>query len=70
MSSESIQDMLRHRPFRPFQVRMSNGDAFEVRHAEFAILLKSNLIIGVPDSDRFAVCALLHIADLQRLQPV
>lgn len=68
MSSEAIQEMLRRRPFEPFEVRLSSGDVHQVRHPEFAFVLRSNLLIGYPDSDRFAVCSLLHIASIQPLQ--
>ena len=56
--------MLRRRPFEPFEVRLSNGDVHQVRHPEFAFVLRSNMLIGYPDSDRFAVCSLLHIASV------
>jgi len=68
MTAETIRQLLTRHPFEPFEVRMSNGDSFEVLHPEFAFVLKSNLIIGYPDSDRFAICALLHIADIRPLQ--
>src|SRR5438105_4399542 len=68
MSAETIREMLHRQPFQPFQLRMSNGDKFDVRHPEFAMLLKSNLIVGFPGSDRFTICALLHIADVAPLQ--
>ena len=57
------------RPFEPFEVRLTNGDVHQVRHPEFAILLRSNLIIGYADSDRFAICSLLHIASVQTIHP-
>ena len=46
---------------------MSNGDRFEVRHPEMALLLKSNLVFGSPESDDFTFCSLLHIADVRSL---
>ena len=47
---------------------MSNGDHNEVRHPEFAFVLKTNLVIGDPESDRVWLCSLLHIADIETLQ--
>ena len=64
MSRDSILEWLQRQPFVPFQVRLSNGDAFVVRHPECAALTKNNLIIVNPDSDRTATCALIHIADI------
>ena len=68
MSAETIRELLHRRPFEPFEVRMSNGDSYVVAHPEFAFVLKSNLFIGFPESDRFAICSLLHIADIRPLQ--
>jgi hypothetical protein len=65
---ETISEFLRRQPFEPFEVRLSNGESYEVRHPEMALLLKSKIIIGLPDEDRFAVCSLLHITSVRGLQ--
>lgn len=67
MNTETMQGLLRRQPFQPFEVRMSNGDAFQIRHPEMAFLLKSSLILGSPESDDFIFCSLLHVADVQAL---
>jgi hypothetical protein len=46
---------------------MSNGDSFQVRHPEMALLLRSSLIFGSPESDDFIFCSLLHIADVKAI---
>jgi len=46
---------------------MSTGDRYEVRHPEMALLLRSNLVLGSPESDDFTFCSLLHIADVKSL---
>jgi hypothetical protein len=69
MNAEAIQELLHRRPFEPFEVHLSNGEIHQISNPEFAVVLKSNVFIGYPDSDRFALCSLLHIASLQRLQP-
>ena len=46
---------------------MSNGDAFQVRHPEMALVLKSNIVVGNADSDEFALCSLLHVADVKAI---
>jgi hypothetical protein len=63
-----LHDLLVKRPFEPFEVRMSNGDAFQVRLPDFAILTKSRLIVVEPETERTTFCALLHIADIKMLQ--
>jgi hypothetical protein len=59
--------LIRRQPFQPFEVRMSNGDSFQVRHPEMALLLKSSLIFGSPESDDFIFCSLLHVADVKAI---
>ena len=61
MNAEAIRDLLKRQPFRPFVIHLSNGETYEVRHPEFAILLKSTIVIGYPDSDRIGIASLLHI---------
>jgi len=69
MNAEAVREFLRKKPFEPFEVRLSNGDIHPVRHPEFVFLLKNTLVIGYPGSDRVAVCSLLHVASIERLQP-
>jgi hypothetical protein len=67
MKAETIRELLHRQPFEPLEVRLSNGDLHRISHPEFAILLKSTLIIGIPDSDRVILCSLLHIASIERV---
>ena len=67
MNTETMQGLLRRQPFQPFEVRMSNGDAYQIRHSEMALLLRSNLVLGSPESDDFIFCSLLHVADVKAL---
>ena len=67
MNADTIRGFIQKQPFEPFEVRLSNGDVHQVRHPEFGMLLQHTLVIGYPDSDRVAVCALLHIASIERL---
>lgn len=67
MNTETMQTLLNRRPFQAFEVRMSNGDAYQIRHPEMAFLLRSSLILGSPQSDDFVFCSLLHVADVVAL---
>jgi hypothetical protein len=64
MNTETMQGLLRSQPFQPFEIRMSNGDVFPVRHPEMALLLRSNVILGNHEADDFVFCSLLHVADV------
>jgi hypothetical protein len=62
---ETLQKLLRNRPFQPFTVHLSNGETFDVRHPEMAGLLKSNVIIATAESDEYHVGSLLHVANIK-----
>ncbi len=66
MNAETVREFLTRQPFQPLQVDLSNGEVHQIPHPEFAMLLKSTLVIGVPDSDRVICCALLDIASIER----
>ena len=66
MSAETVREFLTRQPFQPLQVHLSNGEVYQIPHPEFAMLLKSTLVIGIPESDRVICCALLHIASIER----
>jgi hypothetical protein len=67
MNAETVREFLTRQPFQPLQVYSSNGEVHQIPHPEFAMLLKSTLVIGIPDSDRVICCALLHIASIERM---
>ena len=63
---ETIESLLKRRPFEPFEIRMSNGDSVLVKHPESVVMMKTQVLVVYPEDDRFVFCALLHIADVQR----
>ena len=65
MTSDSLRELLRTSPFQPFRVRLSNGDEHEIKHRDFALVTKSNLVVTYPDSDRIAICSIVHIASVE-----
>ncbi len=68
MNAEVLRQMIRQRPFVPFEVRMSNGDIYQICYPDFAFVLRSNLVIGDPDADSLAVCALDQLATVNVAQ--
>jgi hypothetical protein len=73
MSASAIKEQLSRQPFEPFRLRLSSGDAYEVRHPETALLLRSGLCVAVPDPSQDALperavwCSLLHVAAIEPL---
>ncbi len=69
MNAETLRELLGRKPFDLFAIRMTNGDVFQVKHPEMALLLKTKIIVGDPDNDRSWICSLLHIATIETAQP-
>jgi hypothetical protein len=70
MTVQTFRELLTQRPFRPFRVIMSSGQAYEVRHPEMAWLTRSDLLVGIGDSEEgvpagFRICSLLHVATVE-----
>jgi len=69
MTVQTFRDLLAERPFKPFRLIMSSGEAYEVRHPEMAMLTKSDLLVGMAEEDglptRFKICSLLHVATIE-----
>lgn len=68
MSIDSLRTALGRQPFR---IILSSGDTFEVRHPEFAWLVKGGLYVGLPSDngdlpERAVFCSLLHIAAVEQ----
>ena len=68
MNADTIREFLRREPFEPFVIRMSNGEVHEIRHPECALVMKTKVIVGYPDDDRSATCALVHVNSIETLQ--
>ncbi|MCU0878641.1 MAG: hypothetical protein MUF06_12720 [Pirellulaceae bacterium] len=68
MNIETIREWLQRRPFEPFVLRVSNGEAHEVHHPENLALGKNRLIVVDPRTDRAVHLALIHVNALEELQ--
>ena len=68
MNMETIREWLNRRPFEPFVLRLSNGEAYEVRHPENVAVGKARLAIVYPESDRFVHVSLIHVNSIEALQ--
>jgi hypothetical protein len=72
MTFQTFKELLAQRPFRPFRLVMSNGQAYEVRHPEMAFLTKTDLLIGVDETDdgvpaEFRICSLVNVASVMEI---
>jgi len=73
MRLHELQDALGRRPFQPFRVRLSTGQAYDVLHPEFAAITRTSLFVGTPATpqeppERMVQCDLLHVVALEPVQ--
>ncbi len=74
MRPDDVLQLLRARPFQPFRISLSDGQQYEVRHPEIAIVSRSTVLVGIPGPrgpdgpvERVVTCALLHITRMELL---
>jgi hypothetical protein len=72
MTVQTFQEILSNRPFEPFRLVMSSGQSYDVRHPEMAFLTKTDILVGIGDTDggvpaAFKICSLLHVTAIEPL---
>jgi len=72
MTVQTFRELLTERPFKPFRLIMSSGQAYEVRHPEMALLTRTDLFVGVNETRdgvpaEFRICSLLHVTSIEPL---
>ena len=70
MTLQTFRELLSQRPFVPFRLVMSSGQAYEVRHPEMAMLTKTSILVGIDQTDEgvpaeFKICSLLHVTSVE-----
>ena len=68
MNADTIREWLNRHPFEPFELRLSNGEAYQVRHPEVIAIGKNRIAIVDPETDRFVHVALIHVNSTSALQ--
>jgi len=72
MTVQTFRELLARRPFRPFLLVMSSGQAYEVRHPEMAMLTRTDILVGTDVAEdgvpaEFKICSLLHVTAVEPL---
>jgi hypothetical protein len=72
MTVQTFRQLLAQKPFKPFRLVMSSGQSYEVRHPEMAWLTRTDIFVGVGETDEgvpaeFRICSLLHVATVEPL---
>ncbi len=74
MPPEDLWERLRKQPFEPFEIHLTDGTTYEVRHPQLVMVGRRSAVVGVSDLeeqppfyDRATTVALVHIV---RLEPI
>jgi len=67
MTSDTIRELLDRDPFEPFRIVTSAGESFVVRDPHTVALMKSEVFIARPKSDRRALIPLLRVVTVETL---
>jgi hypothetical protein len=77
MRPDDVLQQLRQLPFRPLRLLLTTGAVHEIRHAELAMVGRSTLTLEFPGAEfpvpvatRVLVIALLHIVQIELIEPV
>jgi hypothetical protein len=69
MTYDTLRTRRTARPFQPFRVVTSRGEAYGIRHPEMAIPLKHEPMVFLPDPEgvpeRYRTVSMLHITALE-----
>lgn len=74
MTIQTFRELLTQKPFKPFRLVMSSGQAYEVRHPEMAMLTRTDILVGVGETEEgvpaeFRICSLLHVTAVEPISP-
>ena len=72
-TANQLKERMQAKPFRPFRIKMSSGESYDIKNHDAAWVLRNAVEIGMdPDADGFVSntrrCAILHIASIEDLQ--
>jgi hypothetical protein len=65
MIATTIRERLQREPFEPFVIRASSGEAVRVASPGLCTLMKSEVFVALPNSDRWVQLPYLHIAGVE-----
>ena len=66
MNAEALRKLLNEQPFEPFDVVLSSGHVFKIKHPENVIVMKNTLVVTEPENDIVQWTSLIHIVAVRR----
>lgn len=67
MTGNELRAFLDREPFEPVRVRLSSGNAHEIRNPELAVVMRTRLFVAQPGTDRYTLIPFLHIAAVETI---
>ena len=73
MPPEELRDTLKHQPFEPFRLVLTDGEGYDIRHPDLLLIGKRSAIVGLAGSgdepyyERTVKVDLLHISRIEPL---
>jgi hypothetical protein len=67
MNANELRRMLNHEPFEPFRIRLSSGDAYEVRDPDSVAVGRNRAFIFFTDRAGWTFFSYLHVAAVESL---
>jgi len=64
---DTIRELLDRDPFEPFRILTSAGESFLIRDPHTVALLRSEVFIAVPNTDRRSYVPYLHVAAIETI---
>jgi len=74
MPPKDLEKKLRHKPFRPFRMHLTDGTAYDVLHPEMVLLGRRSLVLGFASRPEQTLCERtvdidsLHIVRMEYLR--
>ena len=68
MNADALREWLNRQPFEPFELRLSNGETYQIQHPEVIAVGRNRAVVVDPETDRATFIALVHINSIQGLQ--
>ena len=68
MDKQSIDDLLKAEPFRPFRIITNNGKSYVVENPALVNQLKTQIFYAYPNSDHFALIAVRNISAIETVE--
>lgn len=59
---DTIRELLDREPFQPFRIVMSSGESVTIRNPDLVVIMRSEVFVAEPNSDRRSYIPLLHVA--------